>query len=196
MGVFWGRSAFALRNVLSRRERASCFVFVQLAGGFGAFCCEANLYYGFTMDGDKAVCKEGYKSAQGFLDHLGNVDGPLKAALTVADITSIEVHGPQGEVDKLREPLKAFPVTYWNATPGAFYAPIQYGPPRASMLDDTVSVMVYWKVKNETAFLKGCDDFIALTKKEEACRSRAARTRRGSARQLIVVWGPFFAVLP
>merc|ERR550537_328862 len=141
----------------------------------------ANLYYGFTMDGDKAVCKEGYSSAQGFLDHLGNVDGPLKAALKIADITSIEVHGPQGEVDKLRTPLKDFPVTYWNATAGAFYVPVEYGPARASMLDDTVSVMVYWKVKNDAAFLKGCDEFVALTKKEAANRYYGFTLEKGRA---------------
>jgi hypothetical protein len=45
---------------------------------------EASVYYGFTeLEGTplaKAVCKEGYTSAKGFLDHLGNVDGPVKAA--------------------------------------------------------------------------------------------------------------------
>ena len=121
-------------------------------------------YYGFTLEKGRAVCKEGYSSAQGFLDHLANVDGPLKAALKVADIASIEVHGPQGEVDKLRTPLKDFPVTYWSYLDGAFRFSREGA--GASAADESVNVMVHWKVKNKAAFVSGGADFASLTKKE------------------------------
>jgi hypothetical protein len=63
------------------------------------------LYYGFSFDGDEAHCREGYADAEGVLTHLANVDGPLHEALNIASITRLEVHGPAGELAKLREPL-------------------------------------------------------------------------------------------
>lgn len=63
------------------------------------------LYYGFSFDGDQAHCREGYRDADALLAHLGNVGDLLKQALTIADLARLEVHGPAGELDKLRSPL-------------------------------------------------------------------------------------------
>jgi len=63
------------------------------------------LYYGFSFDGDEAHCREGYEDAEGLLMHLENVDLLLEEALKIAEITRLEVHGPEDELAKLREPL-------------------------------------------------------------------------------------------
>lgn len=63
------------------------------------------LYYGFSFDGDEAHCREGYADAEGLLAHLDNVGALLGEALKIADITRLEVHGPEQELAKLREPL-------------------------------------------------------------------------------------------
>jgi quinol monooxygenase YgiN len=63
------------------------------------------LYYGFSFDGDEMHCREGYSDAEGLLAHLENVGELLQKALTIADITRLEVHGPAEELEKLREPL-------------------------------------------------------------------------------------------
>lgn len=63
------------------------------------------LYYGFSFDGDQVHCREGYEDAEGLLAHLGNVDSVLKEALKIADLTRLEIHGPEKELVKLREPL-------------------------------------------------------------------------------------------
>ena len=63
------------------------------------------LYYGFSFDGDTVHCREGYEDAEGLLAHLENVGALLQESLTIADITRLEVHGPEGELAKLREPL-------------------------------------------------------------------------------------------
>ncbi len=63
------------------------------------------LYYGFSFDGDEAHCREGYADADGLLAHLGNVGALLGEALKVADIIRLEIHGPEQELAKLREPL-------------------------------------------------------------------------------------------
>jgi len=83
-------------------------------------------YYGFCLYGAKAICREGYDCAEGFLEHLRNVDGPLKAAMEVADVTRVEVHGPVIEVDKLREPLSSFPAVFWSYPSDTFFAPAEY----------------------------------------------------------------------
>ena len=63
------------------------------------------LYYGFSFDGDQMHCREGYEDAEGLLTHLASV-GPLMGELmTFAPLTRIEVHGPEEEIAKLREPM-------------------------------------------------------------------------------------------
>lgn len=66
------------------------------------------LYYGFTFDGNEAHCREGYADADGLLVHLENVGALLQEALKIAEITCLEVHGPEAELAKLRAPLAAF----------------------------------------------------------------------------------------
>jgi quinol monooxygenase YgiN len=63
------------------------------------------LYYGFSFEGDEAHCREGYEDAEGLLAHLENVGALLEQSLTIADIARLEVHGPEEELAKLREPL-------------------------------------------------------------------------------------------
>ena len=63
------------------------------------------LFYGFTLNGDEVFCREAYDSAEGVLAHLSNVNDLLTAMLTIADLTRVEIHGPEAELEKLREPL-------------------------------------------------------------------------------------------
>jgi quinol monooxygenase YgiN len=63
------------------------------------------MFYGFSFDGDEAHCREGYEDADALLHHLENVAELLEKALTIADITRLEVHGPESELSKLRDPL-------------------------------------------------------------------------------------------
>lgn len=63
------------------------------------------LYYGFSFDGDHAHCREGYEDADGVLTHLSNVGALLQEALKIAELTRFEIHGPEEELAKLREPL-------------------------------------------------------------------------------------------
>lgn len=63
------------------------------------------LYYGFSFKDDIAHCREGYADAEGALAHLQNVDSLLKQALQISDLTRLEIHGPEQELAKLREPL-------------------------------------------------------------------------------------------
>ena len=66
---------------------------------------EKVLYYGFSFDGDEAHCREGYRDAEGALAHLDNVGALLQEALKISDLTRLEIHGPEQEVAKMREPL-------------------------------------------------------------------------------------------
>lgn len=64
-------------------------------------------YYGFSFDGDQVHCREGYEDAEGLLAHLENVGPLLQEALKIAELTRLEVHGPEQELAKLRQPLAA-----------------------------------------------------------------------------------------
>ncbi|HEX9782639.1 MAG TPA: hypothetical protein VGA56_07900 [Opitutaceae bacterium] len=63
------------------------------------------LYYGFSFSGDQVHCREGYEDADGLLAHLDNVGALLQEALKISELTRLEVHGPEEELAKLREPL-------------------------------------------------------------------------------------------
>ena len=63
------------------------------------------LYYGFSFNGDEAHCREGYADAEGALAHLENVAQLLDEALRMVELTRLEIHGPEEELAKLREPL-------------------------------------------------------------------------------------------
>ena len=63
------------------------------------------LYYGFSFNGDLAHCREGYADAEGLLAHLKNVGSLLEEALKISELTRLEIHGPEEELAKLREPL-------------------------------------------------------------------------------------------
>src|ERR1700694_1209498 len=63
------------------------------------------LYYGFSFDADQAHCREGYEDAEGLLTHLKNVGSLLQEALKIAELTRLEIHGPEEELAKLRAAL-------------------------------------------------------------------------------------------
>ncbi len=63
------------------------------------------LYYGFSFYEDTAHCREGYEDAEGVLAHLENVGSLLEEALKISEIARLEIHGPEEELAKLREPM-------------------------------------------------------------------------------------------
>ncbi len=65
------------------------------------------LYYGFSFEGNTVHCREGYTDAEGLLDHLERIDPLLQEALQISDIIRLEVHGPEQELSRLRQPLAA-----------------------------------------------------------------------------------------
>lgn len=76
------------------------------------------VYYGFSFDGQRAHCREGYTSAKGILAHLENVDGLLKQALAIASLDLLEIHGPAAELEQLKEPLSGLNPTYFTMETG------------------------------------------------------------------------------
>ncbi len=66
---------------------------------------EGNLFYEFSINGDEVFCREGYVNAQALLAHLENVGEMLEAAMKIADLIRLEIHGPAAQLEKLREPL-------------------------------------------------------------------------------------------
>ena len=65
------------------------------------------MFYGFSFYSDQAHCREGYQDAEGLLAHLDNVGEILQEALKLAEIIRLEIHGPEPELAKLRDPLAA-----------------------------------------------------------------------------------------
>ena len=64
------------------------------------------LYYGFAFDGQEAFCREGYVDGPSVLAHLESVGPLIEEALQVSELLRLEIHGPEAELAKIREPLK------------------------------------------------------------------------------------------
>ena len=72
------------------------------------------LYYGFSFAGDQVHCREGYQDAEGVLSHLENVGTLLQESLKIAELTRLEIHGPEEELAKLREPLAEMQLQFFT----------------------------------------------------------------------------------
>ena len=71
-------------------------------------------YYSFYFDGNTAFCREGYEGAEGVLAHIEKIGPLLDEALSVSEITFLEVHGPAEELEKLKEPLAELSPRYFT----------------------------------------------------------------------------------
>ena len=61
------------------------------------------LFYGFTYSAGEAYCREGYQDAESLVSHLDNVSDLIQRLVSISELSRLEVHGPQDEIDKLRE---------------------------------------------------------------------------------------------
>ena len=66
------------------------------------------LYYGFSFKGNVAHCREGYADGESALAHLEKIGPLLNEALAIAKLVRLEVHGPDEELARLREPMAKF----------------------------------------------------------------------------------------
>ncbi|GAB3683261.1 putative quinol monooxygenase [Salinisphaera aquimarina] len=79
---------------------------------------EGCLYYGFLFDGNTATCREGYAGADGVLAHLSNVGELFAQAQEVGQLIRMEVHGPEEELARLREPLDGMGIDFYALEAG------------------------------------------------------------------------------
>ena len=63
------------------------------------------LYYGYSFNGNVAFCREGFEDAEGVLAHIENVAAIHQQVIKIAELTRLEIHGPEQELAQLREPL-------------------------------------------------------------------------------------------
>jgi len=66
---------------------------------------EKCLYYNFTFNGDVLFCREAYQDADGVLAHFENCGALIGEFLKIADLMRIEAHGPDEELEKLKEAM-------------------------------------------------------------------------------------------
>ena len=79
---------------------------------------EKCLYYDFSVRNNTVFCREAYIGAEGTLAHLDNVGDLLEEGLAYSKLVCLEIHGPAGELAKLKEPLKDLPVRYYERVTG------------------------------------------------------------------------------
>jgi quinol monooxygenase YgiN len=73
-------------------------------------------YYGWSSSGEEVHCRQGYLNAEGFLEHAANVRHLFEEAMTISDCSRLAIHGPEEELEKLREPMAEIPLQYFSLT--------------------------------------------------------------------------------
>jgi quinol monooxygenase YgiN len=81
---------------------------------------EGCLFYNFTFKGNEMCCREAYVDAQAVLAHLENCGPALGEFLGagIAALSRIELHGPAGELAKLKEAFTDFNPDYYESDCG------------------------------------------------------------------------------
>jgi hypothetical protein len=77
------------------------------------------VHYAFSFNGDEVHCREGYQDAEGVLAHIDNVGALLQEALQISQLTRLEVHAPEVELRRLREPMASLE-PQWFTLRGGF----------------------------------------------------------------------------
>ncbi len=64
---------------------------------------------------DKIHCREGYANGDGALAHINNIGALLHEVLQsgIMELTDLQIHGPEEELAKLRQPLADLNPNYW-----------------------------------------------------------------------------------
>merc|ERR1719409_891252 len=81
------------------------------------------LYYGFAICGNKVFCREGYKSADGVLAHLGDVKAQLDKAVAIVGEGGLDlaVMGPPRELEKLKEAMGPLGTKFYDTDRGGMW---------------------------------------------------------------------------
>merc|ERR1711879_283830 len=77
---------------------------------------QLNYCWSFSECGQFAFCRETYASAQGFLNHMANVNDFMEdLTKTYADVERVEIHATAGDVEflKQQDSLKPLPISYY-----------------------------------------------------------------------------------
>ncbi|MFK7908987.1 MAG: putative quinol monooxygenase [Akkermansiaceae bacterium] len=72
------------------------------------------MFYGFAIHENIVHCREGYQNAEGVLNHIEKIGPLLEQALSISELTRLEIHGPAAELEKLQEPLAGLNPSYYT----------------------------------------------------------------------------------
>ncbi len=72
------------------------------------------IFYLYSFNGDIAQVREAYADAAGVLSHIEHVTDLLEETIKICEIARLEVHGPDSELAKLREPLKGLNPEFYS----------------------------------------------------------------------------------
>jgi hypothetical protein len=85
------------------------------------------LGYGFSVSAgphqNMAFCRESFLNAEGVIAHLHNIEILFKEGLCkYGELVSLQIHGPKGELDKLREDpiMQEMGPEFYELMPGSF----------------------------------------------------------------------------
>ena len=76
------------------------------------------LYYEFTSHEDNLFCREAYTTATAALAHLDTVGPLLGEMLKIADLTRLEIHGPEAELEIMKPVLAGLNPTWFSTVTG------------------------------------------------------------------------------
>ena len=106
------------------------------------------LYYGFAVNENTVICREGYKNSKDILDHSTEVEQEFGQAMSmVGGMQSglkLEVFGPEAELKKLKVILEPFNTKFYYLDQGsmAFFKEVD----QVILEDSHVTIAPFFKV--------------------------------------------------
>mmetsp|Transcript_25810 Transcript_25810/g.47196 ORF Transcript_25810/g.47196 Transcript_25810/m.47196 type:complete len:253 (+) Transcript_25810:61-819(+) len=123
----------------------------EFKAGFAACYAETKagtkdcLYYGFAVNGNQVVCREGYRSGEAAAQHLQDVKDSVSKLVGIVGEGGVKMNlmGPAEELAKAKEAFDAFGTTYWESAPGSLGYPERL--PKACA-DTHITIVPYFTV--------------------------------------------------
>lgn len=78
------------------------------------------VYYNFTINEEAGIvlCREAYIDAEALLHHVESVGPIIEEALTISEMSRLEIHGPAAELEPLKAPFADLGPDYYALEDG------------------------------------------------------------------------------
>lgn len=123
------------------------------------------LWYGFAVTDNKVYCREAYIDGDAANAHLENVGSLLEEMLTFAEVDSLQIMGPEEELEKTKPIFEPLGTDFFNSVEGGYSNGV-IGNDLTEENYNFVTLEPYFKINDMDKAMELIPQFIERTKSE------------------------------